>query len=62
MHVVTSLDYKLILKNVKHVLNLKVNLLSLSKLDKIDYKPQFARRVWKLFKFDLFSKLKLNTI
>lgn len=35
LHVATSLGYKLILKNMRHVLSLKVNLLSLSKLDKL---------------------------
>lgn len=37
VHVVTSLDHKLILKNERHFTSLKANLLSLSKLDEIGY-------------------------
>lgn len=38
VHVVISLGHKLILKNVGHVLSLRVNLFSSSKMDEIDSK------------------------
>lgn len=45
MHVMISLNHNLILKNIRHVPSLRVYLLSLNKLDEIDYNSQFTKSI-----------------
>lgn len=52
MHVVRNIGYKLILKNVRHILDLKVSLLSTGVLDDSEFTSQFSH-VWKLVKGSL---------
>lgn len=42
--------YKLMFKNVKHIPDLKINLMSTGVLDDEDFNSHFAQGVWKLAK------------
>lgn len=48
MHVVINTGYKLMLKNVTHILELMTNLLSTRVFEGDDYKSHFMPCVWKL--------------
>ena len=49
----TSVDYKLLLKDVRHILDIHLNLISIGKLDNDGYSNQFAKEKWKLTKDSL---------
>ena len=56
--------YKLLLKNVRHVLNIRLNLISTRKLDDDGYTNQFDKGKWKLTKgfLVLDKERKTNTL
>ena len=50
MHLVTSIGCKLVLRNVRHVPNIKLNLLSAGHLNDEGFNSQLGERKWKLLK------------
>ena len=55
IHVKINLGYKLALKNMRHVLDLRLNLLALKKLDDENYTSILCGTVWKLTKEPLIA-------
>ena len=43
IHIKTNFDYKLVLKDVRHVVDLRLNLISVGRLDDEDYDSRFHR-------------------
>lgn len=48
IHVQTNPDYKLVLKDVRHVVNLRLYLILIRKLNDKDFDSRFHRRQYKL--------------
>ena len=59
----TNLGYKMMLKDVRHVAYLRLNLLSVGRLDNEGFESKFGRELWKLTKGSLVvaSAKKSNT-
>ncbi|XP_065031809.1 flavonoid 3',5'-hydroxylase 1-like isoform X3 [Musa acuminata AAA Group] len=53
IHLKTNLGCKLVLKDVRHVVDLRLNLISVGRLDDEDYESRFHRGQWKLSKGSL---------
>ena len=60
----TSIGYKLLLKDVRHVLNIRLNLISTGKFDDDGYTNQFGKGKWKLAKGSLVlaKERKVNAV
>lgn len=60
----TSDDCKLLLKDVRHILDIYLNLISIGKLDDDGYINQFGKRKWKLTEGSLVlaTGKKVNTL
>lgn len=48
MSVVTNMDHTLVLRNVRHVQELRLNLMLVGKLDDRGFVSHFANSVWKI--------------
>ena len=53
IHLKTNLGCKLVLKDVRHVVDLRLNLISVGRLDDEDYESRFHKGQWKLSKGSL---------
>ena len=53
IHLKTNLGCKLVLKDVRHVVDLRLNLISVGRLDDEEYESRFHRGQWKLSKGSL---------
>ena len=53
IHLKTNLGCKLVLKDVRHVVDLRLNLISVGTLDDEEYESRFHRGQWKLSKGSL---------
>lgn len=55
VHIVTYFSCKLVLKNMHHISDLKLNLMSTSVLENKGYVSQFSCELWKLVKGSLMA-------
>ena len=53
IHLKTNLGCKLVLKDVRHVVDLRLNLISVGRLDDEEYESRFHRGQWNLSKGSL---------
>ncbi|MCQ7691305.1 hypothetical protein NP199_24620 [Salmonella enterica] len=53
IHIKINLGCKLVLKDVRHVVDLRLNLISIGRLDNEDYDSRFHKGQWKLSKGSL---------
>ena len=53
IHLKTNLGCKLVLKDVRHVVDLRLNLISVGRLDDEEYESRFHKGQWKLSKGSL---------
>ena len=62
--IMTNLGYKFVLKDIRHVANLMLNLISVRRLDDEGFESRFGTRLQKMMKISLFvaSAKKSNTL
>ena len=53
IYIKTNLGYKLVLKDMRHMVDLRLNLISVRRLDDEDYDSKFHKGQWKLSKDSL---------
>ena len=53
VHIVTNMGYRMVFKNIRHIPDLRMSLLSTGVLDDEGFGSQFAQGVWKLMKSSL---------